>query len=200
MQMAFYFEVGSCRTIGCVDVNPGIDNTTVRTMITPQRVFPVFDVNGMTECVLGGGSLSPPYCFQPLALTDVHTWTIPDDFDIYMRDSSKTPPKFKAQPVATPANTFPNFLNNEAVAAIVDCNGQPPEQVFRFAFLRNQSGPCYFDTTIQKEMCSRQGIPIENDQYFNAQKNPLPVNAIWSPANCPPYSYKNSAGASTAEN
>jgi hypothetical protein len=191
-QMAFNFEVGSCRTIGCVDVNPGIDNTTVRTMITPQRVFQVFNLAGITNCITSGGSYSPPNCFFPIPLAEVHSWTIPDDFDIYMRNASKTPPYFLSLPTATPASTFPNFLANEAVASVVECKGQAAEQVFRYAFLRNQAGPCYFDPTIQQELCSRQGIPIDNDQYFNVQDQTLPLDAIWATANCPPYSFRSS--------
>jgi hypothetical protein len=189
-QMAFNFEVGSCRTIGCVDLHPGIDNTTVRTMITPQRVFQVFNPAGIADCIISGGSYSPPYCFQPLPLNEVHTWTIPDDFDIYMRDASKTPPYFQTLPAPTAANTFPNFLSNEAVAAVVECKGQPAEQIFRFAFLRNQNGPCYFDPVIQQELCSRQGVPIENEFYFNVLDNQLPATAVWSTSNCPPYSFR----------
>jgi hypothetical protein len=181
--VSFNFEAGACRTDGCVDENPAVDNVTIRSVVFPEKVVQ----QAALACVLAGGNPgSSGSCFYHIPIANVTTYNIATDFGIYIRTSAlHAPPTFYQNPTITEASTYPNFMTVDGIASIIDCTGQASEQTIRYAWLRNQPGPCYYDWTYRVVICSNPGIPSDNISYINASAQILPNDAIWSTTNCP---------------
>jgi hypothetical protein len=187
--VSFFFDSGACRTANCIDPNPIVDNYTVRTNVVVQKVIPFGTGAGAAvACATGGGSYTSPDCYYNLPFANITNWNITHDFNIYTQKSAPVPaPIFylHAPPVITPANTYPNYQGEDAITALIDFTGQPSEQTIRYAWIRYENGPCYYDYSINRVVCSAAGVSSANTQYWDVNQNLLPSTAIWATTNCP---------------
>jgi len=76
-------------------------------------------------------------------------------------------------------------MNVPAVATVIDCTNVPSDVTFRFAFLRTDIGPCIFDWEFLVTVCSNDGKPILNQDFWNSKFETLPDTAIWKSTSCP---------------
>lgn len=176
------FDSGSCNTLDCNDMNPGVDNVTIRVSTYMQKLSKAAD--GCTELY---ARVSGTTCYTPVDPTDTLTFSYATDFRIYKEPDTGVMPSYYPgyYPTRFDTLTYPNIASNPAIAGIIDCRDQSPGQYVRFAWLKTTGGPCYYDPTYLVSGCTNWGKVMSNSLFYNIEGNVLPDGAIWAGTNCP---------------
>jgi len=144
-------------------------------------------------CFAVGGSFTSAgngqfVCVTGINFTEAENWEI-GNFGIYRKTSSGAAPDFDVAPDLFGAGVYPN-INTEttgadAVAATVLCSDLPPAAALRWAWRRDQFGPCAFDSEYNTFLCSARGIANDNNEFTNSTGHILPDDAIVKDVFCP---------------
>jgi hypothetical protein len=189
MQISFEFQQGSCQTVGCTDRST-FDNITTRVWANPRRLEPIVTSADVLSCfVTPGSAIQGNNCVGAIPMSHLYKYSVDTDFNTY-KAAAQIPPAVPTwystfRPAIYNASTYPNLGNAQAIAAIVNCTGQPQSQGFRFAWLRTQSGPCFFDTKYSAEICTSASTSDNNFLYVDSTNSVQPDNTVFVDALCP---------------
>jgi hypothetical protein len=192
LQVDIFYNIGSCTSQDCVDVVPGVDNVTVRVAMTPEYVSKLDANHDATTCTNNGGKPQGNFCFTPIDPDIATNWNYTNSqvfrsiiFDQFAQDNGFDYPTMLFTPSVYAPNVWPNEQNFKAVSTVIDCSNAVPTVGFRFAYLKNEIGPCYYVQEYNLEICSNIGKELANNQFRDINENVLPPQAIHKDGSCP---------------
>lgn len=164
---------------------------------TVQRVETLGDilVNGgiLTTCITtdGGSAIlvgTVVNCHVNIPIITMNRWRI-EEFGLYRSTAFGLAPDFYVRPAIKDPGVYPNTVaattGLQCVAAAVDCITVGIAAALRWAFRRENGGPCIFDTEYGFTICSPGGVASDNNIYFNSTNVQLNGDAVVKDVFCP---------------